>query len=169
MAIKDALLPEFDQEMATTRKVLERLPSDKFAWTPHETSMPLGRLAAHVATLNVWLVQTLKRDAFDVEPLDGEPWRMPEFNTTAELVAGFDALAAEARAALVDASDEHLLAAWSLLKGGQTLFSMPRIVSIRSFIFNHLIHHRGQLCVYLRMNGVPVPSIYGPSADEGAF
>jgi uncharacterized damage-inducible protein DinB len=169
MSISSSLLPEFDQEMATTRKVLERLPADKFTWKPHETSMELGRLATHVATLNDWMIKTLNQDSFDVAPVDSEPYRLPELATPAEVLERFDTLSAEARAALAESSDEHLLATWSLLQGGQTILSMPRLVSIRSFILNHIIHHRGQLSVYLRMNAVPVPSIYGPSADEGAF
>lgn len=167
MAIKDALLPEFDQEMATTRKVLERLPTDKLEWTPHPRSFPMGRLGAHVGTLYDWMIKTLKQDSFDVAPTDGEPWRLPDFSSTAAIVERFDTLAKEARAALAEASDEHLLQPWALLQGGQTLFTMPRIVVLRSFVFNHLIHHRGQLSLYLRLNDVPVPSIYGPSADEG--
>ena len=167
MAIKEALLPEFDQEMATTRKVLERLPTDKLAWAPHERSMTMGRLGAHVGTLYDWMIKTITLDSFDVAPVDGEPWRLPEFGTTAAILERFDKLATEARAALADASDEHLMAPWSLLQGGQAFFTLPRVVVLRSFVFNHLIHHRGQLSVYLRLNDVPVPSIYGPSADEG--
>jgi uncharacterized damage-inducible protein DinB len=167
MAIKDALLPEFDQEMVTTRKVLERLPTDKLDWTPHPRSMAMGRLGAHVGTLYDWMIKTLKQDSFDVTPVDGEPYRLPDFSSTAAIVERFDALAKEARAALAEASDEHLMQPWALLQGGQTLFTMPRIVVLRSFVFNHLIHHRGQLSLYLRLNDVPVPSIYGPSADEG--
>jgi uncharacterized damage-inducible protein DinB len=167
MAIKDALLPEFDQEMATTRKVLERLPTDKLDWMPHPRSMAMGRLGAHVGTLYDWMIKTLKQDSFDVAPPDGAPFRLPDFSSTAAIVERFDALAIEARAALAEASDEQLMAPWSLLQGGQTLFTMPRVVVLRSFVFNHLIHHRGQLSLYLRLNDVPVPSIYGPSADEG--
>lgn len=169
MSISSMLLPEFDQEMATTRKVLERIPADKFTWKPHETSLELGKLATHVATLNDWMSKTLELDAFDLAPLDGEPYRLPEITTPEEVLERFDQFAAAARSALAAASDEHLLAPWSLQQGGQTIFTMPRLVSIRSFILNHLIHHRGQLSVYLRMNAIPVPSIYGPSADEGAF
>lgn len=167
MAIKDALLPEFDQEMATTRKVLERLPTDKLAWKPHESSATMGWLGAHVGTLYFWMIQTLTKDSFDAAPPGGEPLRMPEFDSTAALLERFDALAIDARAALADASDEHLQQPWSLLQGGQVFFTLPRIILLRRFVFNHLVHHRGQLCVYLRLNDVPVPSIYVPSADEG--
>ncbi|MBI1764085.1 MAG: DinB family protein [Acidobacteria bacterium] len=167
MAIKEALLPEFDQEMATTRKVLERLPTDKLEWTPHPRSMAMGRLGTHVGTLYDWMIKTLTLDSFDVAPVDGEPYRLPDFSSTAAIVERFEALGKAARAALAEASDEHLMQPWSLLQGGQTLFTMPRLVVLRSFVFNHLIHHRGQLSLYLRLNDVPVPAIYGPSADEG--
>lgn len=167
MAINAALLLEFDQESATTRKVLERIPDDKLAWKPHERSMAFGQLGTHVGTLYDWMIKTLKQDSFDVAPVNGAPYRMPDFSSTAAILERFDALAKEARAALAEASDEQLLQPWSLLQGGQTFFTMPRIAVVRSFVFNHMVHHRGQLSVYLRLNEVPVPSIYGPSADEG--
>jgi len=169
MSISSTLLPEFEQEMATTRKVLERLPADKFAWKPHETSLEMGRLATHLATLNDWMVKTIELDALDLAPPEGEPYRLPEITTPAEVLERFDQLAAAARAALAAASDEHLLANWTLLHGGHALFSLPRVVTLRTFVLNHHIHHRGQLSVYLRMNAIPVPSIYGPSGDEGSM
>lgn len=169
MSISSTLLPEFDQEMATTRKVLERIPADKFSWKPHETSLAMGRLAAHLATLNDWMVKTIELDALDLAPPDGEPYRLPEITTPAEALERFDQLAAAARAALAGASDEQLLGNWTLLHGGHVLFTLPRVVTLRTFVFNHHIHHRGQLSVYLRMNAIPVPSIYGPSGDEGGM
>jgi DinB family len=141
--IVDALLPEFDHEMTTTRKLLERVPDDKFEWQPHPKSMSLGRLSTHLATLPWWGEVTLNQT--------------------------FDKNVAKARAILVSKSDAEMMVPWSLKRGGQTIFSMPRVAVWRSFVVNHIIHHRGQLSVFLRLNDVPVPSIYGPSADEGTF
>ena len=167
MAIKDALLPEFDQESATTRKVLERIPADKLDWKPHEKSMSLAELGSHQNSLLEWMVVAINQDSFDVAPPDGAPYRMPVAASVAELLARYDQGVVVARAALAAAGDEQLLQPWSLLQGGQVLFTMPRVVVLRSFVFNHAVHHRGQLSVYLRLNDVPVPAIYGPSADEG--
>ena len=169
MAISKALLPEFDHEMANTRKTLERVPYDKFGWKPHEKSMPMGNLAVHLATLPGWTVQTLKQDSLDFAPPGGEPFKLPEAKSTEEIVSMFDHHVAEARAALSDATDEELMKPWSLLMAGKTIFTLPRVAVLRGFVMNHSIHHRAQLGVYLRLNDVPVPSIYGPSADEGGF
>ncbi len=165
MAISQALLPEFDQEMANTRKTLERVPDDKFAWKPHDKSGTMGWLAGHVASLPNLASGALQHDSFDVAVLPP----LPPMNNRADLLAVFDKTSAEARKAIAAASDEHLMKTWSLLMSGRTLFSMPRVAVLRSFFLNHLIHHRGQLTVYLRLNNVPVPSLYGPSADESAF
>ncbi|MBI4886867.1 MAG: DinB family protein [Acidobacteria bacterium] len=166
MAIVDALLPEFDREMTTTRTVLERVPEDKFDWKPHAKSFSLGALASHVAALPDWGTETLTRTAFDV----GGDQRPPAAPASKQaLLASFDRTAAAARAALAGKTDAELTAIWSLTRNGKTLFSMPRTTVLRSFVFSHLIHHRGQLTVYLRLLDVPVPSIYGPSADEPAF
>lgn len=164
MAIADALLPEFDHEMTTTRKVLERVPDDKFDWKPHTKSFSMGQLAQHVATLPIWGAMTLRQSAFD---LAGE-FAMPTFRTRAEMLASFDKEAASTRAALAGISDAELMAPWALKRGTDTIFSMPKASVWRSFFMNHVIHHRGQLSVYLRLNDVPVPSMYGPSADEQA-
>jgi uncharacterized damage-inducible protein DinB len=166
MAMSAALLPEFDQEMANTRKTLERVPDDKFGWKPHVKSTAMGGLATHVANLPTWTVETIEKDALDIEPPGGEPYRLPPANSQKELLEAFDRNVAAARAAIAGASDEHLFKPWSLLKGGVVVLTLPRVAVLRSFVMNHLIHHRAQLGVYLRLNDVPVPGLYGPSADE---
>jgi uncharacterized damage-inducible protein DinB len=163
MALNQALLPEFDHEMETTRRTLERVPEDKLSWKPHQKSMSLGGLATHLATINHWVDATMGMDAFDVA--NAPPTQ--ELKSRKEILAMFDQNAASARKAIAAADDAHLMKPWSLQSGGKTVFSLPRIAVLRSFILNHTIHHRGQLSVYLRLNDVPVPSIYGPSADEG--
>jgi uncharacterized damage-inducible protein DinB len=166
MAMSAALLPEFDHEMANTRKILERVPDDKFDWKPHVKSFALGDLATHVANLPSWTVETIEKDALDIAPSGGEPYRVTAANSQSKLLERFDSNIAAARAALAGASDEHLVKPWSLLKGGAVMFTLPRVAVLRGFVMNHLIHHRGQLSVYLRLNDVPVPGLYGPSADE---
>ncbi len=169
MAIRDALLPEFDQEMAGVRKTLERVPVDKFDWRPHVKSGSMIWLAGHIANLVGWTSMTIATDQLDLAP-GGEPMAVPPTPTSVdELLATFDAKAAEARAAIAGASDDTLMQPWTLLHNGQTTMSMPKVAVLRSFVMNHVIHHRAQLGVYLRMNEVPVPSIYGPSADENPF
>ncbi len=167
MTIKDALLPEFDQEMANTRKTLERVPEDKFAWKPHPKSFSMIALSTHIATMTGWTVDTMAKDSFDIAPPGAPPYKEQPAASSAQLLEKFDKSVAGARAAIAGASDEAFLKPWSLLAGGQTLFTMPRIACIRSFVMNHVIHHRAQLGVYLRLNDIPVPAIYGPSADEG--
>ncbi len=167
MAISESMLPEFDQEMANTRKTLERVPEDKFEWKPHEKSMAMGGLATHLANIPSWTVYTINQDSLDLAPPGAEPFKTPEAKSRQEVLDAFDKNAADARAALAGASDEHLLNPWSLLQGGNTLMTLPRVAVLRSFVMNHIIHHRAQLGVYLRLNDVPVPAIYGPSADEG--
>jgi uncharacterized damage-inducible protein DinB len=169
MAITETLLPEFDQEIANTRKTLERIPDDKFSWKPHEKSMTLGNLAIHLANLPSWTVQTLERDSLDIAPPGAPPARTEPPKSRSEVLEKFDKYAAEARTALAAAKDEQLRKPWSLLSNGQTIFTLPRIAVLRSFVINHMIHHRAQLGVYLRLNNVPVPAIYGPSADEAKF
>jgi len=169
MGLSQALLPEFDMEMANTRKTLERIPTDKFGWKPHEKSFPMGDLATHVANIPTWAVYTIKEDSIDIAPPDGQPFPSPKASSQQELLEMFDKNTAAARAAIADASDDHLLKSWTLMKGGQKVFSVPRVGALRSFVMNHIIHHRAQLGVYLRLNDIPVPSIYGPSADENPF
>jgi uncharacterized damage-inducible protein DinB len=160
-----ALLPEFDQEMQTTRRTLERLPEDKLTWKPHDKSMSLGQLATHLATLGHWADSIVGMDSFDVSTAPPTP----QLNSRAEILAAFDASTATAHKAIASASDAAMMKAWSLRAGDKTIFTLPRIAVFRAFILNHLIHHRGQFSVYLRLNNVPVPAIYGPSADEGVF
>jgi uncharacterized damage-inducible protein DinB len=162
MSISAALVPEFDAEMATTRRTLERVPDDKLGWKPHEKSMSLGRLASHIAEMPSWGAVGLNMDVLDMA--NYKPW---EGASRAEILAVFDKNVAEARAAMAAASDEKYMQNWSLSMGGKTLMTMPKIAVVRSFMLNHVIHHRGQFSVYLRMNDIAVPSIYGPSADEG--
>ena len=165
----EMILPEFDNEMANTRKTLERVPEGKFDWKPHEKSMALGGLATHLANIPTWTTFTFNQSEFDIAPPGQEPPRMKEAESTSDLLATFDQNVAAARATLSGASDDLWKGGWSLLHGGQTLFTMPRTAVMRNFVMNHLIHHRAQLGVYLRLLDVPVPSIYGPSADENPF
>ncbi len=169
MKLNQALLAEFDQEMTNTRKTLDRVPDDKFDWKPHQKSMAMGYLATHIATLPSWAIETLRRDSLDIAPEGGEPYKLPEVKNSKELLAVFDEGAAAARAAIAEASDEDLAKPWSLLKTGQVMMTLPKGAVLRSFVFSHGIHHRAQLGVYLRLNDIPVPAIYGPSADEGTF
>ena len=167
MAISQALLPEFDMEMANTRKTLERVPDGKFDWKPHEKSMTMGKLAVHIASIPTWGKMVFETPSLDVNPPGGEPIKQPKLETRAELLTFFDKHVPEARAALAAADDKTLMETWTLLSGGKTIFSMPRVAVMRGIIMNHLIHHRAQMGVYFRLNDIPVPSIYGPSADEG--
>ena len=168
MAISKSLLPEFDNEMANTRKTLERVPDDKFAWKPHEKSFPMGGLATHLANLPSWGSLILSSDSFDVAP-GGNPVKTPELNSTSAVLKQFDENTAATRAAIEAASDEDLFRTWTLQSNGKGLMTLPKIAVLRGFVMNHMIHHRAQLGVYLRLNDIPVPSIYGPSADESPF
>lgn len=169
MAISQALLPEFDHEMANTRKTLERVPADKFGWKPHEKSMTLQRLATHIAELPGWATFTIGQDSFDIAPQGGSPYKSPTLHSAKDVVEYFDKNVAAARAAIAGASDETLMKPWSLLAGGKPIFTMPKIAVLRTSVMNHGIHHRAQLGVYLRLNNVPLPATYGPSADEGSM
>jgi len=164
MPINQAFLGEFDQEMAGTRKTLERVPEDKFDWAPHPKSMKMGQLAMHLAEMPGWTKETLEKDTVDIAGYSGPP----PIKSRAELLALFDKNVASARAALVAATDDaNWMKTWSMKRGNETVFSMPKVAVIRAFVFSHNVHHRAQLGVYLRLNNVAVPSIYGPSADEG--
>jgi uncharacterized damage-inducible protein DinB len=165
MPFSEMLLPEFDQEMNNTRKLLERVPDDKFDFQPHPKSMTLGRLATHVAELPSWTAFTL-----DQEVLDLQPDSKPEFATSqAELLQMFDKNVAQARGKIAAATDEDWQKIWTFKYAGQTVLSMPRAAVMRGMIMNHLIHHRAQLGVFLRLNNVEIPGMYGPSADENGF
>lgn len=162
MTIGEMMLPEFDQEMASSRKILEALPEDKYGWKPHEKSMTLGRLAGHVAEMTDWAWTTMRQDKLEMTP--GTP---PTTATSkAQILDVFDGALGKARAALAGATDEAMMQPWSLIVGGHTVFTMPRIAVFRSMVLNHMIHHRAQLGVYLRLLDVPVPGLYGPSADD---
>jgi len=166
MAISQALLPEFDQEFANTRKMIERVPDDKLAWKPHQKSMSMGGLATHLAETPGWMGTTIEQDSFDVAPPGGSSYVRPDLKTRKEILEFFDKNVALARGVLAKASDADLMQPWALLKAGQTMFTMPKVAVVRSFLMNHTIHHRAQLGVYLRLNDIPVPGMYGPSADE---
>ena len=167
MPINQAFLGEFGHELDTTRKVISRIPDDKLGWKPHEKSMTLGQLASHVAEMYNWGEVTMKVDELDLAPPGGKKWEGFAGKSTAEIVARLEANAAAFQAALAAATDDaHWMKVWTLKMGGQAVFSMPRVGCIRGMVMNHIVHHRGQLSVYLRMLDIPVPSLYGPSADE---
>ena len=169
MSISQSLLPEFDIEMSNTRKTLERVPDDKFGWKPHPKSPEMGWLANHLTNLASWSTIALTGDSLDIAPKDGPTLKMTPAPDTKGVLEMFDKNVAAARAAIEAATNEQLMTNWSLLKGGQTVMTMPKVAVLRSFVMNHMIHHRAQLTVYLRLNDVPVPALYGPSADEGVF
>ena len=162
MPLVDHLLPEFDHEIATTRKLLERVPDDRLAWKPHVKSFSLGQLAQHVANIPHWGQITLAQSELD---LAATP-RMAELGSRAAILELFEDRVGGTRRALLGKTDGELMAPWSLKQGDHTVFTMPKATVWRSFVMNHLVHHRGQLSVYLRQQDVPLPSMYGPSADE---
>ncbi len=162
MTIGESLLPEYDHEMNTTRKTLALLPDDKLSWQPHEKSMTLGRLASHIAEMPHWAVITIQADTFDMDPQQ----KGYLADSTAALLEKFDKDAAEARQLLGATSDEAMFKNWTLESGGKALFEMPRIGVLRTMVINHMIHHRAQFGVYLRLLDIPIPGAYGPSADE---
>ena len=164
MVLKDALLSEFDHEMAVTRVLLERLPDAAFPWRPHERSMSLGGLATHLAQIPHWGTSILERDGYDL--VHDATGTAVEKRTRQEVLDTFDRHTGEVRRALVSRSDAELMAPWALTRAGQTVMSLPRLGALRRFLLNHLVHHRGQLSVYLRLQNVPLPPLYGPTADE---
>ena len=166
MSIAQSLLPEFDHEMATTRALLERVPETGASFRPHAKSTALGELAAHVVSLSGWATAILNRPELDLNPPGGPGFTPPQMGSSAELLQRFDANVKHAREAIVATPDADMMVPWSLKNGGHAIFTMPRIAVFRMFMMNHLIHHRGQLSVYLRLNDVPLPSIYGPTADS---
>jgi len=165
MPMVDALLPEFDHEMTTTRKLLERVPDDRLGWKPHAKSMSLGGLATHLSNLPWWGEVTVAHVDFDLASFPSQA----EATSRAQILDTFDRHVATARSALSGRSDAELMVPWSLKRAGQTIFTMPKAAVWRSFVISHIVHHRGQLSVYLRLLDVAVPSIYGPSADEGGL
>jgi uncharacterized damage-inducible protein DinB len=166
MPISQGLLGEYDHEMANARKALERVPDGKFDWKPHPKSMTMGALASHIAFIPQWGALTIQTPQFDTMPGGVPMERPPEMKTRADILAFFDKNVPEARTAIAGASDESLMMPWSLLRQGKAIFTMPRVAVLRSMIMNHMIHHRAQLGVYLRLNDIAVPATYGPSADE---
>lgn len=165
MPMAQALLPEFDHEMALTRTVLERIPEEKVAFRPHAKSWTLGELGVHLANLPVWAVFTLAQSELDLAPPGGPALQSPRFESAAATVRQFDENVARARALIAAAGDADLMTPWSLKRGGATILSLPRAAVLRSMVLNHMIHHRGQLTVYLRLCDVPLPPIYGRTAD----
>ena len=166
MTIGQSMLMEFDEEMKNTRKVLERVDDKQWDWKPHAKSGSVGWLASHVATMTSWIPFTLKTEELDYAPVNGPSYEPPKIENRQQLLGELDKGVAEARAALANASDADMLTDWTLLAGGQKIFTMPRVACIRSMVLNHIIHHRAQLTVYYRLLGIPVPGLYGPSADE---
>lgn len=165
MSIAESMLPEFDHETATTRTLLARVPETKAEWKPHAKSMSLGHLASHIAHIPRWASPTLERTEFDLNPPGGSDLQTPPFDSLARVLERYDAGVSAAREILARTSDGDLMVQWTLKNAGRSMFSMPRASVFRSFVMNHAVHHRGQLSVYLRLLDVPLPSIYGPTAD----
>jgi uncharacterized damage-inducible protein DinB len=163
MSLCEPLAAELQREAATTRRMLERVPEDKFGWKPHEKSMPLGRLAGHVAELPTLIAPALTQDELDFAVGSFQPFSP---TSVAELLERFDGNVAAAAGLLKNQTDERMHETWRLRSREQVFFESPRTVVIRSMVLNHIVHHRGQLSVYLRLLGVPLPSVYGPTADE---
>jgi uncharacterized damage-inducible protein DinB len=166
MGISDSFLAELNQESQGTRTTLERVPEDQLGWRPHAKSMTMGELATHLANVGSWTAITVKQDSFDMEPPGEAPKRQEPLTSRKAILELFEKNLAESREALAGASDEDLQKPWTLLMKGQRLLTMPKTAVLRSFILNHAVHHRAQLGVYLRLLDVPVPAIYGSSADE---
>lgn len=162
MTIQELLLLEFDDEMASTRRMLERVPEHSLSWKPHDKSMTLGRLASHVSDLPNRCASIISRDVF-VRPAKATPFAA---SSAKELLEHFDKASGDARQALVGLSDNQLPGIWTLKFGERTMVELPRAMALRRVFMDHLIHHRGQLSVYLRLLDVPVPGMYGPSADD---
>lgn len=163
----ETTLAEFEVEMATTRRVLERVPDEKFDWKAHPKSNSIGWNANHVAEIPGWVEDTFLKTSWDFAPPDGQPgYILPEYKSREEVLAFFDKNVARGREVLRSIDESTLNDDWSLLQGGQVIFTMPRWQVMRIFVLNHLIHHRAFLCSYFRLNDIPVPAVYGPSADE---
>lgn len=162
--IASALIAEMQQEAQVTRTCLERIPAEKFDWKPHEKSMSFGALASHIAEMFGWTPPTMEKAELDFAQMDYKPF---EPKTSDDLLEFFDKNVAEAIDTLKSSSDERFMETWTMKNGEKTYFTLPKIAVMRGFVLSHIIHHRGQLSVYLRLNDISVPSIYGPSADEG--
>jgi uncharacterized damage-inducible protein DinB len=168
MTLTELFSAQLEREAVPTRRALERVPEGRPDYKPHEKSMPLGYLSTLVATMPSWIAMAVDRDELDLNPPGGSAYKPPSTATTRELLQAHDDGVAQSRDALRKTTDAHLMTSWRLLVGGKVVMESPRHVVIAD-TFMHHSHHRGQLTVYLRLNGVPVPSIYGPSADEGRF
>jgi uncharacterized damage-inducible protein DinB len=166
MNYASSILPEFDEEMVSTRKVIERIPAEKYGWRAHEKSNTFGWNANHLAEIPGWVEGTIRDTEWDFSPPGGPAYQTPSLTSPAEVLAMFDANVAAARKAIEEAIDADMTVPWTLKYQGETIFTMPRIDVIRRFVLNHIIHHRAVTCVYLRLNDLPVPGMYGPSGDE---
>jgi uncharacterized damage-inducible protein DinB len=170
MAMNQAILAEFDKEIESTRRTLERIPDDTLGWKPHEKSGTMAWLASHVANLPMWVTVTMTTEVLDfAAPPDPKMPSPKEAKSAKELVEFLDTNAKNARAAIAAASDSDLMKSWTLKQGDKTFFTIPKVAVLRSFVLNHLIHHRGQLTMYMRLKNIPVPALYGPSADENPW
>lgn len=162
-----AFLAEFDHEWATTRTLVALAPPAKLAWKPHSKSMSLGDLVTHLTNIPTWVERTLRLTELDLAPLGGPAYVPPKVQSVADTLKAFDANVSAARAVIAATNDADFHVPWTLKKGGVALFTLPRAACLRSFVFNHMIHHRGQYTVYLRLCDVALPSVYGPTADVG--
>lgn len=167
--LTDFFLAELEREAAITRRALERVPEAQNDWKPHPKSMPLGYLASLIATMPAWIVSMVGMDEFDLRSEGAAKFKPAEWKSRGELLSAHDASVRQAREALANTEDAHLLTPWRFLAGGHVISQDPRHVMIQDSVFNHLAHHRGQLTVYLRLHQEKVPALYGPSADEGGF
>lgn len=167
MSIADALVAEWKQESDRTRAILAVLPGQRANWKPHVKSMTMATLARHIACMPRWGLATLRMRELDLDSPSAVPYQQPPFESTAALVALFTAESEQFRAALAATPDAAMSESWSLIAGGHKVFTQPRAVALRSFVFSHMVHHRAQMTVYLRLCDLPVPGIYGPSADGG--
>jgi len=163
MTARESLLPEFDHEASMTRLVLERVPEPAFGWRPHPKSFDMAGLASHLAQLPRWGTSILTRDFYDLASSGPRP---AAFTTLEEILSSFDRHVREVRTALVEMTEGQLLQPWALRRGEKLVLSVPKVSAIRGFVIRHMVHHRGQLTVYLRMNDVPLPPLYGTTADE---
>ena len=169
MKLTDLFLAELEREAGSTRRTLERVPEGRNDWKPHEKSMPLGYLASLVARMPAWVEMMINLDELDMAPQGSSQYKPQVMVTNRELLELFEKSLAEGRDALKSTNDEHLLTPWRFMVAGKVVSENARHIMLRDAVFSHLAHHRGQLTVYLRLNSAPVPSIYGPSADEGQF
>jgi uncharacterized damage-inducible protein DinB len=166
MTLADLLLPEFDEEMAATRRMLERVPDGRSAWQPHARSMTLGRLATHLAEIPRWTVNSLTKSELDIAPPGGPPFQPRTLASTAEILQTFDQNVVDARQALATVPDAEFAEPWTFKRAGQTIWTRPKHEVFRRMAMSHIVHHRAQLGVYLRLQEVAIPGMYGPSADE---